>query len=274
MTIPRIDKDKRTRRCFQALLFSSLLLTPLLSGAQDICKLADINEQNKELERGAVAIARAYANQLSLKGGPCDWTCGDRHVATPFLKSFGFLQYSCSSTTAPADTRLPTGRDTKSEMGLSITDEEYRDETDRIFRSGSSGVGDLMRVPVQLVDASKSGGIKKLTDAVEAIPGATWMKFSSTSVDNDGQGADRVIIRVPDTQNPRRFEQWIQIAINKSTGQLGRNVDFVAIQHRSDASPQTELTPPVVAFRGFSRTPAGFELEGPGSRSSLSKCYA
>lgn len=273
-----IDKNKRVRCRFKAIIWSSLLLllVPLPSDAKDVCKFSDVKDQNKELEAGAATIAGAYATTsgpLSLKGGPCDWTCGSGPVTTPFIKTFGFLQYNCSSTTGPPDTRLPTGKETKSEMGLSITDEEYRHETDRIFRSGSSGVGDLMRVPLKLVDASKSGDVKKLTDAVAAIPGATWMKFSSTSVDNDGQGADRVIIRVPDTKNPLRFEQWIQIAI-KNTGELGRNVDFIAIQHLSDATSQTNLTPPVVVFRGFSRTPTGFEPEGPGSGFMLSKCYS
>ena len=275
-----IGKDKRVRCRSKAIIWSSLLLLlllfPLPSNAKDICEPTDVKGQNKELETGAATIAEAYATtsiQLSLKSGPCDWTCRRGHVTTPFIKTFGFLQYHCSSTTAPPDTRLPTGKKTKSGMGLSITDEEYRNETDRIFRSGSSGVGDLMRVPPQLVDASQSGDVKKLTDAVAAIPGATWMKFSSTSVDNDGQGADRVIIRVPDNKDPSRFEQWIQIAI-KNTGELGRNVDFIAIQHLSDATSQTKLTPPVVVFRGFSRTPTGFELEGQGSISSLSKCYS
>jgi hypothetical protein len=159
-------------------------------------------------------------------------------------------------------------------MGLSITDADYREESNKIFRSGSTGIGDLMRVPPEIIEASKSGNVKKLTDAVDGISGATWMKFSSTSVDNDGQGGQRVLIRVPDTQDPPRFEQWIQIAINKYTGTLGRNVDFVAVQLRSDDTSPTDLTPPIVAFRGFSRKPTGFELEGPGSDSALSKCYA
>ncbi len=276
MIFPYIDTDQRTRWIFRAIILLSLLLAPLLSSAQDVCKLSDVKVQNKKLKMGAVRIAEAYAkksNQLSLKGGPCDWTCGSGRVTTPFIKTFGFLQYNCSRTKAPPATRRPTGKNTKSQMGLSITDKEYRNMADRIFRSGSSGVGDLMRVPPQLVDASKMGNVKKLTDAVEAIPGATWMKFSSTSVDNDGQGADRVIIHVPDTKNPIRFEQWIQIAI-KNSGKLGRNVDFIAIQHLSDTPSQTKLTPPVVVFRGFSRKSTGFKLEGSGSSSQLSKCYS
>jgi hypothetical protein len=244
---------------------------------EDVCKFTDVTSQNKKLETGVATIAGAYKttpNQLSLTGGPCNWTCGSGRVTPPFIKTFGFLQYNCNSTAGGPGSRLPTGRKTRSEMGLSITDEEYRNETDKIFRSGSSGVGDLMRVPPSLEDASKSGDVKKLTDAVAAIPGATWMIFSSTSVDNDRQGADRVLIRVPDTQKPRRFEQWIQIAINKKTGKLGRNVDFIAVQLLSDATSPINLNPPVVAFRGFSRKPTGFELEGPGTDNSLSKCYS
>ena len=120
-------------------------------------------------------------------------------------------------------------------MGLSITDAQYLDTTNQIFRSGPTGVGDLMQVPSQLENASKSGNVKQLTDAVDKIyavdkiPGPTWLKFSSTSVDNDGQGADRVLIRVPDPKKSGRFEQWIQIAIDKRTGTLGRNVDFLAL---------------------------------------------
>jgi hypothetical protein len=51
-------------------------------------------------------------------------------------------------------------------------------------------------------------------------------------------------------------------------------VDFLAVQLRSDSTPPADLTPPVVAFRGFSRKDTGFEVEGPGSGSSLSKCYS
>src|SRR5258706_9260280 len=142
------------------------------------------------------------------------------------VKAFGFLQYHCKNTTAQPSTRRQTGSGTKSQMGLSITDDEYREAADGIFRSGSTGVGDLMRVPSALEDASKSGKVKELIDAVEAIQGALWIKFSSTSVKNDDDGAARILIRVPDREAPPRFEQWIQIAINEGTGRLGRNGDF------------------------------------------------
>ncbi len=130
-----------------------------------------------------------------------------------------------------------------------------------------------MRVPSALEDASKSGRVQDLIDAVAVIPGATWLKFSSTSVDNDSDGADRVLVRVPDTEDPPRFEQWIQIAISRSTGRLGRNVDFLARQLVSDEmSPIDEGS--VVAFRGYSRTANGFVPEGRGSSSELSRCYS
>ncbi len=271
-----------------------LLLVSPPSGAEnanDVCELRGRKLQT-EGENGAAEIAKAYArttSQLSLDGkardkdgkvldkeikSACNWTCGSGTIPTPFIKAFGFLQYNCSSTTAPPSTRLPTGsnnKESQSQMGLSITDAEYRAATDNIFRSAPTGEGDLMRVPSWLKDASQDGDVKKLTRAVEANPGATWMKFSSTSVNNDEEGFDRVIIRVPDTNTPPRFEQWIQIAINKSTGKLGRNVDFLAVQRSPDStSPLTNG--PVVAFRGYSRT--GFVAEGPGGSSSLSKCYS
>jgi hypothetical protein len=262
-----------------------LLLLPIPSGAADVCRLSGTALQT-EVEKGTAEIAEAYARTprstaLSLNGKAsggsqveraCNWTCSTGSPPAFLAHVFAFLQYNCGSTTAPPGTRLPTGPGTDSQMGLSITDARYREEADRIFRSGATGVGDLMRVPRWLEVAAGTGDVKKLTDAVDAVPGATWMKFSSTSVDNDGRGAARVIVRVPDTRNPPRFEQWIQIAIDKSTGKLGRNVDFLAVQLRSDSS--RELTPPVVAFRGFSRKDTGFVLEGPGSGSALSKCYS
>jgi hypothetical protein len=276
-----IAGDKWCSRCLQAAIWSGVLflLWPLPSDAQDVC-LHGTDLQTK-VDKGTAEIAEAYAKtsgQLSLEGksnaqSSCNWTCSNSSDLGFLKHVFAFLQYNCHSTTAPS-ARLPTGKDTKSQMGLSITDAEYQEETDKIFRRGATGVGDLMQVPPQLVEASKGGDVKKLTDAVTAIPGATWMKFSSTSVDNDGQGADRVIIRVPDSKTTSRFEQWIQIAIDKKTGELGRNVDFIAVQLLSDATSQTKLTPPVVVFRGFSRTPTGFKLEGPGSSFSLSKCYS
>jgi hypothetical protein len=274
--------DTRVRRRLQAVIWfcALLLLAPLPAGAQDICVLSGTDLQT-EVEKGTAEIAEAYAKtsgQLSLSGSPkvqraCNWTCSNPS-ALGFLKHvFAFLQYNCNTTTVPG-TRLPTGPGTASQMGLSLTDAKYRDEADKIFRPGSTGVGELMRVPPSLERASQSGDVKKLTDEVDAIPGATWMKFSSTSVENDGQGAARVIIRVPDTKKPPRFEQWIQIAIDKGTGKFGRNVDFLAVQLRSDSTSPTELTPPVVAFRGFSRTATGFVSEGSGSGNMLTKCYS
>ena len=273
-------RDPRVRRWIQALVWASvlLLLTPLPSGATDLCTLSGTALQ-KEVETGAAEMAEAYATtdpqgQLSLNGKPsggkveraCNWTCGTGAAPAFVAHVFAFLQYNCNSTTAPPGTRLPTGRGTASEMGLSITDAEYRKETDKILR------GALMQVPPWLVRASQSGEVKKLTDAVDAVPGASWMVFSSTSVANvaaDGSldGARRVIVRVPDTQRPPRFEQWIQIAINDRTNKLGRNVDFIAVQFLADS-------PPVVTFRGYSRTSTGFDPEGPGSNSSLTKCYS
>ena len=274
-----VEKDKRLRHLLHAAVWSCVLLAALpldAQNVQDVCNFGSQAALNTEVEGQAATVGRTYTGtngQLSLTGGACNWTCGTGSVITQVLLAFGFLQYNCNSTTVPG-TRLPTGRGTKSEMGLSITDADYREGSNKIFRSGSTGVGDLMRVPPELVEASKSGNVKKLTDAVEGISGATWIKFSSTSVDNDGEGGQRVLIRVPDTQDPPRFEQWIQVAINKNTGTLGRNVDFLALQLRSDDASPTDLTPPVVAFRGFSRKPTGFELEGPGSGNALSKCYS
>jgi hypothetical protein len=274
-----VENRKGLRHLLHAVIWSCVLIaaSPLdAQDVQDVCSFDSQTALNAEVEGQAAAIGKAYAGtngQLSLSGGACNWTCGTGSVITQVRLAFGFLQYNCNSTTA-SGTRLRTGKGTQSEMGLSITDADYREESDKIFRSGSSGAGDLMRVPPDIEEASKSGNVKKLTDAVDSIPGATWLKFSSTSVDNDGQGGQRVLIRVPDTQGPPRFEQWIQIAINKNTGTLGRNVDFLALQLRSDDTSSTELTPPVMAFRGFSRKSTGFEPEGPGSSSALSKCYA
>jgi hypothetical protein len=269
-------RDIRMRRRLRALIGSCalLLLAPLPAEAQDICKLSGPDLQ-KEVDAGTAEIAEAYAKttgQLALNGSPklqraCNWTCSNAS-ALGFLKHvFAFLQYNCNTTTVPG-TRLPTGPGTASQMGLSVTDARYRDDADRILRSGSTGAGDLMRVPAWLVTASQSGDVKTLTSAADAN-GATWLKFSSTSVSNPPDGAARVIIRVVDTKRPPRFEQWIQIAINKDTGKLGRNVDFIAVQPRPDATP-------MVAFRGFSRTPSGFVPEGPGTGggAELSKCYS
>ncbi len=273
-------RDSGVLRRLRAVIVWGVLfpLAPTPSGATDVCGLTGTTLQD-ELKGGAAQIAAAYARMdpsdlLSLNGGACNWTCGSGRVVTPMIKAFAFLQYNCSSTTAPPSIRGRTGPGTASQMGLSITDDEYRKEADKIFRSASSGVGDLMRVPPSLELNSQSGDVKTLTDAVEAIPGATWMKFSSTSVSNDRDGAARVIIRVPDTKKPPRFEQWIQIAINEGTGKLGRNVDFLGVQLLPDTpSSPLEDDRPVVAFRGYSRTPTGFVPEG-GSSSELSKCYS
>lgn len=277
-------KGRKTRAVIRSRRFrvgaSALLLfvAPIAAAATDVCRLSGAPLQT-EVEKGTAEIAEAYAKATgdTASGGKfvraCDWTCGSAPVITPMLKAFGFLQYNCTSTAAPSTTRRPTGDGTDSQMGLSITDDDYRQKTDAIFRSGSTGAGDLMLVPPALVDAAKDGSVKKLTTAVDAIPDATWMKFSSTSVDNDGKGAARVIIRLRDAKVPPRFEQWIQIAIEEKTGKLGRNVDFIAVQLRSDSTTSTDLTPPVVAFRGFSRTATGFIPEG-GRGSMLSKCYS
>ena len=259
-----------------------LVLVALPSGAQDVCSLSGPKLQ-MTLERSAADVAAFYATTagpLSLNAGgskgvhpACNWSCSSARVITPLVNAFGFLKYNCGRTKAPATTRRPTGNGTDSEMGLSVTDNQYRDAADAIFRSGATGVGDLMQVPPALENASKSGSVQDLIDAVGKIPGATWLKFSSTSVDNDKDGADRILVRVPDTQDPPRFEQWIQIAINGSTGKLGRNVDFLARQLVSDpASPLNEDS--VVVFRGYSRTAKGFVPEGRGSGSDLSKCYS
>jgi hypothetical protein len=252
-----------------------VVLAPAVSSALDVCGLEHA-ALNSTVEKEAAAIADYYsttAKQLSLNEGgsakkthaACNWECSSDAVITPLVKAFGFLQYNCRNTTAPVSTRRPTGLGTKSQMGLSITDEEYRDAADAIFRSGDSGVGDLMRVPSSIVNASKSGKVQDVIDAVNAISGASWLKFSSTSVDNDDDGAARILIHVPDSEETPRFEQWIQIAINNSGG-LGRNVDFVA--RRLDTGP------PEVSFRGYSRTSGGFVPEGGSSRSQLSKCYS
>ena len=131
-----------------------------------------------------------------------------------------------------------------------------------------------MRVPAWLEQASTNGSVKTLTDEVVKHPGSTWLKFSSTSVDNDKDGAARILIRLVDSQS--RFEQWLQIAISDRTGDLGRNVDFLAVQLVPDASSPLKQGRPMVAFRGFSRTANGFVLEGKGSspRGDLSKCYS
>lgn len=265
-----------TRSMQMSLAAALLILAPVASGAVDVCALEGASLRTT-LEKGAAEIATTYritAKQLALNQGgspgkidqACNWECKSDDVITPMVKAFGFLQYNCAKTTAPSSTRRPTGTGTKSQMGLSITDAEYRDAADAIFRAELTGVGDLMKVPPSLEEASKSGKVQELIDAVEAIPGAVWLKFSSTSVKNDNDGADRILIRVPDREDPTRFEQWIQIAINDSSRKLGRNVDFVA--RRLDSEPQE------VAFRGYSRTSSGFVPEGGSSSSELSKCYS
>ena len=276
------------RRLWVAASGAALLaLVALPSAAQDVCSLKAAALQLK-LERSAADIAAFYAttarpfslNEGGLKGVhlACNWSCSSASVITPMVKAFGFLKYNCSRTAAPPTTRRPTGSGTDSEMGLSVTDNQYRDAADAIFRSTATGVGDLMRVPTALENASKSGVVQDLIDAVVQFPGATWLKFSSTSVDNVNsqgvlEGAARILVRVPDSQDPPRFEQWIQIAINGSTGRLGRNVDFVARQLVSDVtSPLNDDT--VVVFRGYSRTASGFVPEGRGTISDLSKCYS
>ena len=256
-----------------------ILGVPLQAAATDVCALSGSALRTK-VEAGAAEIAEAYANTpnsgaLSLNGSSadaaCNWTCGTGRVITPLAKTFNLLQYNCSKPIAGP--RPPVGRKTDRQMGLSVTDLEYRDATDKIFRSGSTGVGDLMRVPPSIEQAAQDGSVKLLTNAVQKIPGATWMQFSSTSVDNDGEGAARVLIRVVDSQ--ARFEQWIQVAID-GTGKLGRNVDFLAVQRVADPSSPLTDGRPIVAFRGFSRTSSGFVPEGPGSvpRRDLSKCYS
>ena len=260
-----------------------LLLAPVPAAATDVCGLRG-SALRSEVETGAAQIADAYAKtpasgQLLLNGvgssveKACNWTCGSASIITPLVKAFSFLQYNCNTTTA-SSTRARTGPNTDSQMGLAITDAEYRVATDKIFRSGSAGVGDLMRVPGSLERAARNGSVKALTDEVEKIPGAGWIKFSSTSVNNDGEGAARVLIRLVDGKS--RFEQWIQVAIDDRTGQLGRNVDFLALQLVPDPSSPLNDGRPMVAFRGFSRTESGFVPEGPGSnpRRSLSKCYS
>jgi len=258
-----------TRLVQLAVSAALLVLVPGASGAADVCGLEHA-ALNATVEKEAAAIADYYqttARQLSLNEGgtakkthpACNWECGSDAVITPLQKGFGFLQYHCRNTTAPASTRRPTGSGTKSQMGLSIPDDEYRDAADAIFS------GDLMKVPPSLEAASKSGKVQDLIDAVNAISGASWLKFSSTSVDNDNEGAARILIHVPDSEETPRFEQWIQIAI-KDGGGLGRNVDFIA--RRIDTDPQE------VAFRGYSRTSGGFVPEGGSSRSELSKCYS
>lgn len=273
-----IPSRRSRRRAGLGIVVSSialLLLVPLPSRAQDVCTLTGTALQTT-LETGAADIAAAYAGATSaffLNGAPasgkvqqaCNWECGSPDVITPLIKAFGFLQYNCASTKAPPATRRPTGSRTQSQMGLSILDDEYREAANQISRSGPAGVGDLMRVPPVIENASKSGSVKALTDAVETIPGATWLKFSSTSVNNDSDGAARILIRVPDSEDPPRFEQWIQIAINDGSGRLGRNVDFLARQLPEDSS--------MVAFEGYSRTASGFVPEGDPSH-ELSKCYS
>jgi len=253
-----------------ALAVALSILAPAASRASDVCGLEHA-ALNAAVEKESAAIADYYsttAKQLSLNQGgtakkthpACNWECSSDPVITPLVKAFGFLQYHCAKTTAPASTRRPTGSGTKSQMGLSIPDAEYRDAADAVFG------GDLMRVPASIESASKSGKVQELIDAVNAISGASWLKFSSTSVDNDNDGAARILIHVPDSEETPRFEQWIQIAIKDSSGGLGRNVDFIA--RRLDTDPQE------VAFRGYSRTSSGFVPEGGSSSSELSKCYS
>ena len=260
----------------------ALLGLPVHAAATDVCALSG-SALRAEFEAGAAGIAEAYANtpssrEFSLNGSgssvqaACNWTCGSPRVITPLVKAFNFLQYNCHSST-PATLRR-VGPKTDSQMGLSVTDVQYRDAADKIFRSGSAVRGDLMQVPPSIELAAQDGNVKKLTDQVEKISGAGWIKFSSTSVNNDGEGAARVLIRLVDGQS--RFEQWIQIAIDRA-GKLGRNVDFLALQLVPDPtnSPLTDGRP-MVAFRGFSRTSSGFVPEGPGSspRRDLTKCYS
>lgn len=257
---------------------------PVFADATDVCALRG-SALRSEVETGAAQIAEAYSKttpsrELLLNGTgssverACNWTCSNASIITPLIKAFNLLQYNCNSTTTASGTRRRIGPGTDSQMGLAITDDEYRAVTDKIFRSGSAAVGDLMRVPVSLERASRGDSVKALTDEVEKIPGAGWIKFSSTSVNNDGEGAARVLIRLVDSKS--RFEQWIQIAIDDSTGKLGRNVDFLAVQLVSDPNSRLNDGRPIVAFRGFSRTENGLVPEGPGSnpRRSLSKCYS
>lgn len=264
-----------------------LLLAPAPAAAKDVCAQSDAALRT-DLENGASEIAKAYArtpskgrdSQLSLNGTgtspietACNWTCSTPRLKTPLIKAFGLLQHHCSSTTAPASTRVRTGRKTTNELGLSITDVQYRDAADRIFRSGSTGVGDLMQAPVSIQDASRSGKVLDVINAVEALKGATWTLLRSTSVDNDGEGFDRIVIRIPDAKKPPRFEQWIQIAIKDSTDSFGRNVDFIAVQLTESTAPSKSLEVPVVVFRGFSRRPSGWVPEDNGT-GFLSKCYS
>ena len=254
---------------------------PVFAAASDVCALRG-SALRSEVEMGAAEIAEAYATapgEFFLNGSgssverACNWSCSTARAITPVVKAFDFLPYNCHRTTAPA-TRRPVGVNTDSEMGLAITDADYRAATDAIFRSGSTGVGDLMRVPAWLEQASRNGSVKALTDEVEKVPGAGWIKFSSTSVDNDRDGAARILIRLVDGE--ARFEQWLQIAISDSTGKLGRNVDFLAVQRVSDPASPLKGDRPMIAFRGFSRTANGFVLEGRGSNppGDLSKCYS
>ena len=257
-----------------------ILGIPVQAAATDVCALGGSALRSK-VEAGAAEIAEAYANtppsdEFSLDGSSadaaCNWTCSSPRVITPLVKAFNFLQYNCSKPIT--GTRRPVGKNTDSQMGLSVTDLDYRDATDKIFRSGSAGVGDLMRVPPSIERAAQDGSVKMLTDEVQKIAGASWIQFSSTSVNNDREGAARVLIRLVDSN--ARFEQWIQIAIEDSTGKLGRNVDFLALQLVPDPNSPLNGGRPMAAFRGFSRTPSGFVPEGPGSipRRDLSKCYS
>jgi hypothetical protein len=259
-----------------------LLLAPSPAAAEDVCRLTGA-ALRAEVEAGAAEVAETYAstpessafalNRKAAPGSVCNWTCGSGRVLTPLVKMFEFLRYNCSSTTAPASVRRRTGPKTDSQLGLAITDAQYHEAGDKIFRAGTSGPGALMQVPRSLELAAASGKVADVVNAVDALPGATWALFRSTSVNNDGQGFDRIIIRVPEARTPPRFEQWIQIAIKEATGTFGRNVDFIAVQLRSDSPSSTKLEPPVVAFRGFSRTDSGFVPEGAGS-GDLTKCYS
>ena len=212
-----------------------------------MCSL-ELAALNGTLEKGAAEIAQYYATtaqQLSLNQGGakgvhdvCNWECSSDPVITPMAKAFGFLQYHCANAKGP---RQPTGPGTKSQLGLSITDADYRDAADAIFRSGSSGVGDLMRMPSSIEEASKSGKVKDVIDAVEAIPGALWIKYSSTSVDNDNEGAARILIRVSDSEETPRA---------------------------ASKDPAGGVLPGLFAYREWLRAGGG------SSRSELSKCYS
>ena len=130
-----------------------------------------------------------------------------------------------------------------------------------------------MQVPPALEDASKSGSVQDLIDAV-----VEDSRRDLVEVQLDFGGQRRPGRRPhprarPDSQDPPRFEQWIQIAIVEQHRQAGpeRGLPGAPAGHGRGVPDQRGHRG---GFRGYSRTAKGFVPEGRGTISDLSKCYS